>query len=279
VIIRELLADASQQLAQVSDSPRLDAEVLLCHLLHKDRSYLLTWPDKALDDDTLSAFRQLLQQRLAGTPVAHITGQREFWSLPLKVNQHTLIPRPDTECLVEQVLQHYPASTRISLADLGTGSGAIALALASERPHWHIFASDISAEALAVARSNAAALGLNNIQFCEGNWLAALTGIELDVIASNPPYICDNDPHLQQGDVRFEPRSALTSGRDGLDDIRRITHEAIQRLKPGGMLIVEHGYDQQQAVLDIFKENGFEKIHQALDYSNNPRTTFGIKLS
>ncbi|MDH5485846.1 MAG: peptide chain release factor N(5)-glutamine methyltransferase [Gammaproteobacteria bacterium] len=277
MIIRQLLAEAGQQLAQVSESPRLDAEVLLCHLLDKDRSYLLTWPDKALDEPVLAAFQQLLQQRLAGTPVAHLTGQREFWSLPLQINQHTLIPRPDTECLVEQVLQAYPASAQLVVADLGTGSGAIALALASERPNWQIVATDSSTEALQVARSNAASLGINNIEFRQGNWLAALPAIPFDIIASNPPYICDADPHLQQGDVRFEPLSALASGEDGLDAIRHICSTAMHHLKPGGLLILEHGYDQQQAVADIFHINGFKTIHQASDLGHNPRTTSGNK--
>ncbi len=276
MIIKDALADASQRLQAVSDSARLDAEVLLCHLLHKNRAYLLTWPEQLLDDTQLQAFNSYLERRLQGEPIAHIIGEREFWSLALKVSEHTLIPRPDTELLVEQILADYPPFPAIDLVDLGTGSGAIALAIASERPLWRIVATDASAQALAIACENASALNIENIEFLLGNWFQPLTQRQFDVIVSNPPYIPENDPHLHQGDVRFEPKSALAAGADGLDDIRIIAKQARNHLKPGGLLIIEHGYDQKESVLDIFIKTGYQKIKQHHDISVNPRTTSGI---
>lgn len=275
MIIKDALADASQRLQAVSDSARLDAEVLLCHLLQKNRAYLLTWPEQLLNDSQLLTFNRCLQRRLQGEPVAHIIGEREFWSLTLKVSKHTLIPRPDTELLVEQILANYPPTPAIDLADLGTGSGAIALAIASERPEWHIVATDASAQALEIARENAIALKIDNVEFLLGNWCQPLSHRRFDVIVSNPPYIPENDPHLSQGDVQFEPSSALTAGTDGLDDIRIIAEQARHQLKPGGQLMIEHGYDQKQSVLDIFTKTGYQNIIQHHDIANNPRTTSG----
>ncbi|HEY9051499.1 MAG TPA: peptide chain release factor N(5)-glutamine methyltransferase [Gammaproteobacteria bacterium] len=275
--IAELLGKASEQLTPISDSPRLDAEVLLCHVLQKNRSHLLAWPDKLLDNDQFDAFEKLLARRIAGTPIAHLTGSREFWSLPLKVTADTLIPRPETELLVEQVLNDYPADTAISLLDLGTGTGAIALAIASERPNWRIIATDISSAALDVAGENARQLGINNVEFRQGNWLDCVTDEQFDIIVSNPPYIPRQDKHLQQGDVRFEPLSALASGEDGLDDIRIIVRDSLDYLIPGGRLLIEHGYDQQQKIHEIFTFFGLQKIIQKQDMANNPRTTSGIK--
>lgn len=276
--IAELLGKASEQLAPVSDSPRLDAEVLLCHVLQKNRSHLLAWPDKVLEKDQLTAFEKLLAKRIAGTPIAHLTGSREFWSLPFKVTADTLIPRPETELLVEQVLSTYPADTAISLLDLGTGTGAIALAIASERPNWRIIATDISSAALDVARENARQLGINNVEFRQGNWLDCVQDECFDIIVSNPPYIPREDQHLRQGDVRFEPQSALASGEDGLDDIRIIVRDSLDHLTPGGRLLIEHGYDQQQKMLEIFTFFGLQNIIQQQDMANNPRTTSGIKI-
>ena len=275
MIISELLTEATGLLENSSDSARLDAEILLCHLLQKDRAYLLTWPEKELDSLTVETYQQLIQRRLAGEPIAYITGQREFWSLNLSVNQHTLIPRPETELLVEHILELYPANSRIKLADLGTGSGAIALALASERPEWQIIATDQSAEAINIAEQNATQLKLNNIEFRQGSWFQPLTGELFDIIVSNPPYIADNDEHLRQGDVRFEPRSALSSGADGLDDIRQIADQARQYLHSAGLLIVEHGYDQQQEIQQIFNSLGYKQTLQLEDIAKKPRITLG----
>ena len=275
MIISELLTEATGLLENSSDSARLDAEILLCHLLQKDRAYLITWPEKELDSLTVETYQQLIQRRLGGEPIAYITGQREFWSLNLSVNQHTLIPRPETELLVEHILELFPANSRIKLADLGTGSGAIALALASERPKWQIIATDQSAEAINIAEQNAAQLKLDNIEFRQGSWFQPLTGELFDIIVSNPPYIADNDEHLRQGDVRFEPRSALSSGADGLDDIRQIADQARQYLHSAGLLIVEHGYDQQQEIQQIFNSLGYKKILQLEDIAKKPRVTLG----
>jgi release factor glutamine methyltransferase len=276
VTIAELLSAAAGQLQGISDSPRLDAEVLLCHVLQQPRSYLFSWPDRALEPIDRQAFQALLQQRLGGTPVAHLTGSREFWSLELEVNPDTLIPRPDTELLVDTLLQTCPADETLQLADLGTGSGAIACALASERPGWHIVATDQSAAALDMARRNAARLGLDNIEFRLGHWCQALGEQRFHAIVSNPPYIPTADPHLQQGDVRFEPRSALAAGDDGLDDIREICACARQHLLPCSLLLLEHGYDQQLAVAEIFTRTGFKQLRQYRDLAQNPRATSGI---
>lgn len=272
--IRQLIESASQQLSTISDSPRLDAEILLAHSLGKARSYLLTWPENIPQKAQLQQFQQLLQQRLQGHPIAHLTGEREFWSLPLQVSPDTLIPRPDTELMVEQVLTHYPPQPPIQLLDLGTGSGAIALALAHERPSWQISASDQSEAALRVAQRNAKRLGIS-VEFIHSDWFSALQGRRFDVIASNPPYIPQSDPHLSQGDVRFEPLSALASGDDGLDAIRHICATAPGFLKPGGQLFIEHGYDQKTEVNDIFHKNHFHSIQQHHDLSGNPRLTSG----
>ncbi len=277
MIISELVTQATEKLKNVSDSPRLDVEVLLCHVLQKERSYLMTWPDKEISDHELTSFNQLLSLRIEGNPIAHITGQREFWSLPLEVSKDTLIPRPETELLVEQILQRFPQNRDIQLADLGTGTGAIALAIAKEKPDWNIIATDQSALALKVATNNADKLSIKNVEFRCGEWCQALNETTLDIIVSNPPYIVDTDPHLKQGDVRFEPHAALASGADGLEDIRLITSCCLQHLKSGGMLLLEHGYDQKQSVNEIFLISGYKKIEQLDDLSGNPRITLGIK--
>ena len=275
--VSQLLMSATEKLLNLTDSPRLDAEVLLAHSLQKNRTWLVTWSDKALTDTDINQFNELLQRRVSGEPIAHITGTREFWSLPLSVTTDTLIPRPDTELIIEKILDTYPASSDISLADLGTGSGAIALALASERPHWKITATDQSAGALEIAKQNAHNLNLDNITFRLGNWFEPLENHLFDIIVSNPPYIPHADPHLTQGDARFDPISALASGDDGLDDIRLIAAQAGSHLKNQGKLFIEHGYDQKSEMLDIFTKNDFIEIQQAHDIANNPRLTFATK--
>lgn len=272
----EILSSATKQLTHTSDSPRLDAEVLLAQCLNKSRTWLATWPDKAINTTQAQQFSELLERRLNGEPIAHITGHREFWSLDIQVNKHTLIPRPDTELLIEQVLLNSPLDNCIQLLDLGTGSGAIALALASERPKWQITASDQSSAALQMAKKNARQLNLSNIQFYQGSWFAPLKQTKFDIIACNPPYIPVDDPHLSQGDVRFEPLSALASGADGLDDIRLIADQARQHLKPHGRLIIEHGYDQKEQLMLIFENLCYKNITQHLDMSGNPRLTSGL---
>ena len=270
--IQSLLGDAAQRLP--GDSPRLDAEVLMCFLLGRERSYLHAWPEKVLDERQLHDWDTLLQRRLDGEPVAYITGTREFWSLPLNVSEGVLIPRPDTERLVELALERLPAGQPCAIADLGTGSGAIALALASERPDCRVIAVDRSADALAIARQNATRLQLA-VEFRQGDWCTPLASEHLDMIVSNPPYIRHDDPHLAQGDVRFEPASALVSGREGLDDIRQIAEQAHWCLKDGGWLLVEHGWDQQQAVVEIFRQSGYDEIEDFADLAGQARVCAG----
>lgn len=274
--IQHILQNANTQLTGISDSPQLDAEILLAHALHKSRTFLYTWPQHAVDESSQQQFEQLLSRRLAGQPVAYIIGRREFWSLELQVTADTLIPRPETELLVEQALTLLPATT-IDIVDLGTGSGAIALALASERPLWHITATDKSTAALTVARNNAQKLRLTNIEFVIGEWFEPLAGQHFHAIISNPPYIAEHDVHLSEGDVRFEPASALISGNEGLADIQLIAQHAGRYLLAGGFLMLEHGYNQQQQVYDIFQYNGLVNITQLPDLSGNPRLTLGYK--
>lgn len=281
------LKNASKQLENISDSARLDAEVLLAYSLNKNRTWLITWPDKELNEDEEQVFNRLLERRVNGEPIAHITGSREFWSLDLSVSKDTLIPRPETELMIEEILNFYPETLGINCLDLGTGSGAIALALASERPDWKITATDQSVAALNIAKQNASQLKLNNITFLNGSWFEAFSALNtqrspelvqaFDIIASNPPYIPRSDPHLSQGDVRFEPISALASGDDGLDDIRLICQQAQKHMKSGALLIIEHGFDQKAELHEIFMDSGYKNIQQFSDLSKNPRLTCGIK--
>jgi release factor glutamine methyltransferase len=273
--IRQALSEARRRLQATSPSPAVDASILLCHVLGCSPGHLIAWPDKQLSPHQAMQFEQILQQRLEGRPVAYITGEREFWSLSLKVTSDVLIPRPETETLVELVLEKFSSSPALTVADLGTGSGAIACALAVERPAWNIIATDSSGEALDIARHNASVHKLGNIRFVHGQWLEPLTGLDFDLIISNPPYIAIDDPHLAQGDVRFEPEAALASGKQGMDAIRHLAQQAGQRLKAGGWLIVEHGYDQQQPVYDCFLQGGFEDILQLTDLAGQPRVTAG----
>lgn len=228
-----LLKNAAARLQSVSESPALDAEILLAEVLGKPRSYLYAWPQQKLEDELLTTFETLLQRRIDGEPIAYITGHREFWSLDLIVGPATLIPRPETELLVELALQHIPLTRTAIVADLGTGSGAIALAMARERPNILVIASDISAAALAIARSNAQRLATDNIDFIQSSWCRALAADTFDVIVANPPYVGTTSPYLAQGDVRFEPLLALSAGSDGLSELRIIIEQAVIHLKSG----------------------------------------------
>lgn len=268
--IQEALQHAMASLP--GDSPKLDAEVLLGFVLGQSRTYLYTWPERELSATQQSLLEELVARRASGTPVAYLVGEREFWSLPLQVNEHTLIPRPETELLVEQALARLPRSGRA--LDLGTGTGAIALALASERPDAEIWAVDASREALKVARANVERLGLP-VQLVHSDWFAQLSGQRFHLIVSNPPYIAEADPHLGQGDVRFEPLTALASGRDGLADIRQIVARAPAHLHPGGWLLFEHGYDQGAPVRELLTQAGFSGVETVQDYGGNDRVTLG----
>ena len=274
--IVQALFQAAEQL-HASDTPQLDAEVLLMHALGKPRSHLHAWPEAQLDSEQLARFETLVTKRAAGQPVAHLTGRREFWSLDLEVTAHTLIPRPDTELLVEQALEQLPADRSLRILDAGTGSGAIALALAHERPHWQVFANDRSPACLKVAHNNAARLGLTNIHFFTGNWCDAIADHSLDALISNPPYIAEQDPHLAEGDVRFEPRSALTAGTDGLDDLNQLAAAASRVLKPAGHILLEHGFDQAEAVYNLLKYNNLIKQNSARDLAGHERVSYARK--
>lgn len=272
--IAELLNEAQAQLV-ASDSPRLDAEVLLAYVTGRPRTHFIAWPEKELDSGQVEQFRRLVQRRAKGEPVAHITGRREFWSLNLEVTADTLIPRPETELLVEQALELIPQDAAWSIADLGTGSGAIALAIANERPGCSVVAVEMSAKALQVAEKNAGQLGISNITFVLGKWFEPLSGQRFELIVSNPPYIQERDIHLSEGDVRFEPRSALVSGEDGLDDIRTLVYQAKSHLLPDGWLLLEHGYDQGQEVRAIMKREGYRHVRDIPDYQGHDRVAIG----
>ncbi|HHQ4553188.1 TPA: peptide chain release factor N(5)-glutamine methyltransferase [Aeromonas veronii] len=262
------------------ESPRADADVLLCHLLGCRRSYLMTWPERELDAAQQATLQGWLARRLNGEPIAHLVGEREFWSLPLKVSPATLIPRPDTEVLVEQALTKIPQGP-CAVLDLGTGTGAIALALKSERPEVDVWAVDRMADAAALASENSAALGLP-IEVRDGSWFEPLGEPDRDntprfaVIVSNPPYIDGADPHLEQGDVRFEPRSALVADDAGLADIRHIVAHAPAYLLPDGWLLLEHGWDQGEAVRQLLRDGGYREVATVRDYGDNDRVTLGL---
>ena len=271
--IRELLAEAVALLH--GDSARLDAEVLLAACVGKPRSYLHAWPEHAVSDTVLAQFTDWINRRAAGEPVAHLTGVREFWSLLLTVTPDTLIPRPETETLVELALARIAVDIPCRVADLGTGSGAIALAIASERQHCEVIATDASTAALAVARSNAERLGIRNVQFLAGHWCEPLPATPFDIILSNPPYIDPHDPHLADGDVRYEPRSALVAGGEGMDELAQIASCAFAQLKPGGWLAVEHGFDQGDRTLRLLHSTGYAEVSDHPDAAGLSRVTLG----
>ncbi len=269
--IAAALADGTEQLRGVSDSPRLDAELLLAQALDVPRSYLFAHPEDALDRAALERFCSSLDRRSDDLPLAYISGEKEFWSMTLIVSPDTLVPRPETELLVDQALQHIPKNENFSILDLGTGCGAIALAIAKERPHCDITATDVSDAALAVARENANRLALANVEFLCGDWTAPVAGKTFDIIASNPPYVPEADPNLER--LKHEPQMALLSGKDGLDAIRRISAEAKSVLRPGGTLLIEHGDNQAEEIARILSADGWGEISQVNDLAGKPRVT------
>lgn len=274
--LEQALAEARQRISQLPHAAaKLEAELLLAFVLEQDRSYLYCWPERNLSETQLHAFGELVARRCAGEPIAYITGSREFWGLQLKVSPATLIPRPETEHLVEIALHFIPRHQSLHIADLGTGSGALALALASERPRCQITATDNSAAALDIAEYNRQHLQLDNVRFLPGRWFNPLTGMQFDMVVSNPPYVASDDPHLQQGDLRFEPQQALCSGVDGLQDIRDIIRAAPDYLRPGARLILEHGYRQGNAVTALLRQRGFRQVSCHQDYAERERTSLG----
>jgi release factor glutamine methyltransferase len=273
-----LSSDASllvSVLALESSSARIEVQCLLQQVLHVQRVYLIAHPEHDLSDDEFVRYNELLQRRLAGEPIAYILGEREFFGLNLKVTPATLIPRPDTELLVELAVQRIPKQEPCKVLDLGTGSGAIALAIAHACSQAEVLACDASADALVVAQENARALGIANVSFVQSDWFSALGAQRFRLIVSNPPYIAAHDSHLSQGDVRFEPSSALISGADGLDDIRHIIEQAPGHLLPGGWLLLEHGYDQAVAVRSLLTCAKFDAVFSARDLAGIERASGG----
>ncbi|HTV86388.1 MAG TPA: peptide chain release factor N(5)-glutamine methyltransferase [Dyella sp.] len=270
---RNAVREAAQRLGD-----RTEAELLLAYVLDRPRSWLIAHADDALDAAQLQAYARVVERRATGEPVAYIVGHRGFWSLDLEVTPATLIPRPETELLVELALERLPRDAAAHVADLGTGSGAIALAIARERPHARIVATDVSADALAVAQRNALGHQLAHVSFLKGPWFIPLAGQRLDVVVSNPPYIESADPHLLEGDLRFEPRGALAAGADGLDDIRRIVDGAGRHLRANGWLLLEHGWNQGEAVRLLLRNAGFADIFTARDIEDRERVSAGCWL-
>lgn len=274
--IKATLALATAQLH--SQDGAYEAQLLLQHTLNVNRAWLIAHADDILEAPIVDVFNTLLNRRLKGEPVAYILGHREFYGLKLKVTPDTLIPRPDTEALVEAALskiQKNAVSPNVSILDLGTGTGAIALAIAKNRPHAQVTAADASQAALNIAIENAENLNIANVRLTLSNWFSSLENEKFDLIVSNPPYIEQDDIHLRQGDLRFEPISALASGKDGLDDIRKIIEESLIHLKPQAWLMLEHGYNQAEAVADLMANAGLIEVSTIKDFGSNDRVTIG----
>jgi release factor glutamine methyltransferase len=274
--IGELLGDAAAELRALPQaSPRLEAELLLAAASGLDRCRLLAWPEAVIEAGALARFHALLERRLAGEPIAYIRGHQEFWSQTLRVTPDTLIPRPETELLVELALEGLPANESLLVLDAGCGSGAIAAALASERPAWTLIAVDLSEAAAHVARENFHSCSLGNTAVLTCDWLTPIATRCLHAIVANPPYIPGTDPHLRQGDLPWEPRGALAAGPDGLDAIRVLSAQAASRLRPAGFFALEHGFDQGAAVRSILAGEGFERLTTHPDLSGRDRATIG----
>lgn len=271
--ISQVLQSAVQR-NHLSDTATVDCELLLCHVLDVDRSYLKTWPDRELSSAVEEQFEQLLERRIEGEPVAYLIGTQGFWTLDLKVSPDTLIPRPETELLVETALE-LDLPRQAKALDLGTGTGAIALALASERSQWQISAVDLMPRAVQLASANCQRYEFENVEIFQSSWFAEIPAQRFDLIVSNPPYIEDGDRHLIQGDVRFEPASALVSGSDGLDDLRLLIAESVNYLADRGWLMVEHGYQQGPAVRELFRQAGFSALETRADLNGLERITLG----
>lgn len=270
--IDRLLRD-SEIVLPGSDTPRLDAEILLAHVMGCNRAMLYARGADTIGTNVHAQYLELLNRRQDGEPIAYITGEREFWSMPFTVNRHTLIPRPETECLVESALAQIPSEVEWLVADLGTGSGAIALAIAHERPACRLIATDNNRNTLAVAEHNRLRHGLDNVDTRLSDWFQALDGLRFDMIISNPPYVAESDPHLEQGDVRFEPAGALAAGDDGLDALRLLIRGSCNYLVNNGHLLLEHGFDQGTPIMALLQEHGFRNIQAVSDLAGHHRAT------
>ena len=275
ILLKAAQHSLSLKLAIEADEASVDVRLLLQQVLNVNHAWIISHAEETLSAEQINAFNALFERRLAGEPMAYILGQREFYGLNLKTTPATLIPRPDTEVLVESALAKIPTGSPSNVLDLGTGSGAIALAIASQRPLANITAVDFIEEALQVAQENAASLNLNHVVFIQSCWFDALANLKFDLIVSNPPYIAKGDVHLQQGDLRFEPITALASGKDGLDGIRVIVANAPQHLNQNAWLMLEHGYDQADAVSRLLVDRGFTQVSHALDLAGIERVTIG----
>ena len=279
---KDALHEAIKQLASASSlitSARIDAEILLCHVLQKSRTWLYAYFDQLLTEIQIQQYQKLINQRQNGTPIAYLIGQREFWSLPLQVTKDTLIPRPETELLVEKTLQLLQSNKKAKILELGTGSGAISLALASEQPDWQIFACDINPNTINVAQNNAKNLNYKNIHFFCSDWFSSISQqLSFDAIISNPPYLACDDPHKDQGDLRFEPLNALVSGPLGLDALAHIICKSKNYLKPNGYLLLEHGSTQKEAVFKELHKNQYGQIQCWQDIQDHPRVSSGCVM-
>ena len=271
-LISQLLTDGTQRIEAVSDSPLLDCQLLICHIIGKGREWLYSHADETLAESQAETYATLLARRERGEPLAYITGSRHFWRRDFRVTPATLIPRPATELLVETILARR-GKAALQVLDLGTGSGAIAISLAAERPAWSVTAVDRSAAALVVAAGNA--VDLKNIRFCQGHWCDGLAPDRFDIIVSNPPYVANADPHLKA--LTFEPQDALKAGMDGLDCVREIVQPGYDCLRRNGLLMIEHGYDQQAEVAQLFADAGFSSIECLTDLGSVPRAVLGLK--
>ncbi len=280
--LKNLLEQATTQLTASSKTPRLDAELLLAYILKKDRVYLFSHPEYELSFQEQQRWQHLLSQRCLQIPIAYLIGQKYFWNLDLQVNEHTLIPRPETELLVELVLCRgdwlVAQGEAVNVLDLGTGSGAIALALARARPQWKISAVDFSEEALKMAKINAVKNDIHNVDFFQSDWFSAFVNNEKwDIIVSNPPYLDENDAHLVTEEIRYEPREALVAKKNGLADFEKIIAEARYYLKPGGQVLLEHGCAQGEALRKLLLYYEYESVETFKDLAGLERVTFGLR--
>lgn len=269
------LRQATERLSQYSEQPYLEAQLLLAHSLGQPRTFLYAHPEQSLPEVAAQYFAELLDARRAGTPIAYLTGEREFWSRLFRVTPQVLIPRPDTELLVELVLQRVRHDAAARLVDLGTGSGAIGITLGLERAGCTVWGVDVSPDALEVANDNAQRLGATNVRWVCSDWFTAIAERSFDLVVSNPPYVAVGDPHLTQGDLRFEPALALVAGDAGLDAIRHLIPQARSRLNPAGWLLLEHGCQQGEAVRKLLRSSGFERVETYRDLAGLPRASCG----